>query len=130
MNVLIQTARQILKSHPTKVKHITFIVKNINSNNPKILCYGLNNPNKTSPLAKKFGHRFASIHSELAAIKNFPFPLTKLGKYDILNLRVLVSGQISMAKPCRHCQKMLFAFGVKNIFYSDFNGKIQLEGLK
>lgn len=100
-----------------KQKHFTFIC-----DGNKVISVGWNKPFKTHPLAAKFGHRFANIHSELDAINNFMHPVSELKKYNLINIRLLANRQLAMSKPCIPCQYMLASFGVDRIMYSTCNG--------
>lgn len=84
--------------------------------------FGYNDGFHTHPLAKKFGHRYSAIHSELAALKNFPHNIDYLDKCTLINLRINKSNQLCMSKPCIKCQAMLAVFGIKRIFYTDYFG--------
>jgi tRNA(Arg) A34 adenosine deaminase TadA len=100
-------------------KHFTFITRR-----KKIISMGWNQSFKTHPLAAKFGHRFQSIHSELNAIQNFPYRVSELCKYDIINLR-LSGNNLTIAKPCQKCRNMLWYFGVRHVGYSTFFGQYE-----
>ena len=117
---LIDKARQILKDEPKNIKHVTFVL-----NRGTVICYGINKPHKTSPLAKKFGHRSSCIHSELAAILKFPHAPKELRKYTFVNIRVMANGSIGMSKPCKHCQLLLMAFGIKNVWWTNKVGEFE-----
>lgn len=99
-------------------KHFSFIVER-----NKIISYGWNNGYRTCPISARYGHRFSGIHSELAAIRNFPYPPVFLSQYRIVNLRVLSAGTLGLSKPCVYCQKMLFDFGISDIWYSTNTGE-------
>lgn len=43
----------------------------------------------------------------------------------LLVIRVLKSGELSMAKPCEVCTKLIKYAKIKNVYYSDWNGDIQ-----
>jgi deoxycytidylate deaminase len=94
-------------------KHFTFICER-----KKIISVGWNKPFKSHTLAKKFGYRFSSIHSELDAINNFPYPVADLRNYDIINVRLYADRSLALSCPCSRCSKLLAAFGVKNIVFS------------
>ena len=99
--------------------HFSFIVdKN------KIVSFGWNNGWKTHPMAAHYGHRFNAIHSELAAIKNFPYPLRELKNYNLVNIRVKKDLSLGHAMPCSFCQKMLESFEISGVYYSGRNGEL------
>lgn len=113
---LIEKARSILQRYP-KSQHISFIIKR-----NTIICWGRNQKFKTTPLARKFNYRFFAIHSELNCISNFPYPIRKLPKYRIVNVRIRKLGDVGISKPCLICQRMLYSFGVREIYYTIGNG--------
>ncbi len=123
MNHLIELARKnILPQITCRHKHVTFILYQ-----NKIVSSGYAQAFKTDPIAKRYGYRFESIHSELHAIKRFPYRPSKLVDCQFVNIRFMANGSIGMAKPCLICQKLLVAFGVKkkNIHYTNKDGKFQ-----
>jgi len=73
---------------------------------------------KTHPIAKKFGHRFACIHSELDCVNNFPYRAGELCEYDFYNVRLYKNKSVALSKPCLLCQYMLSSFNVKKVYYS------------
>jgi hypothetical protein len=75
-------------------KHFSFIFRKT-----RLVAFGINAPYKTHPVALRFGHRFASIHSELAAILSFPYPNKELRDCRLINVRVDKYGKIIKAEP-------------------------------
>jgi deoxycytidylate deaminase len=101
-------------------KHFSFIVcKN------EILSMGWNNVKKTHPLALKNGYAFPFIHSELDAIIKFDEPLKKLRYCSIINVRLTKTNKVTLSRPCKNCQGLLLAFGVKEILYSNELSKFE-----
>lgn len=84
----------------------------------KIIASGLNDCWKTSTLSNKFGHRFNSIHSEIAVIKNCPVHWRELPNLTMVNVRLNRNMELMMAKPCSFCAKMLDYFEVGEVYYS------------
>lgn len=116
---LIEHARLLVPNLHWRCRHVSFVViRN------RIIALGVNSYNKTSPLAKKFGARDAYIHSELGAIVNAGRGID-LSKTTVYNVRIDLSGQLRMSKPCESCQKLLCAFNVRRCFYTDDNGKFK-----
>ena len=110
---LVDVARLMLDKPNSKYKHFSFIVyENI------IFSIGFNNTTKTHPLAHKYGHRFASTHSEINALAKFPYAIRHLRKYDMVNIRLNKKGDIRLSKPCMPCQNLLVTFAIHNIYYS------------
>lgn len=93
--------------------HFSFIMKK-----KKIVSFGYNNAWKTSSLAAKYGHRFSCIHSELMAIKNFPYHISELCNFTFVNVRLRRNGDIALSKPCQCCSRMLDAFGISEVYYT------------
>jgi len=103
-----------------KHRHISFIIlKN------KIVSIGYSHSKKTDPLAKQYGHRFNSVHSEISAIKKFPFRIKKLSKCTMVNIRIMADGTIGMSKPCIHCQKLLKDFEIGEVYYTTKDGALK-----
>jgi tRNA(Arg) A34 adenosine deaminase TadA len=94
-------------------RHFSFIVER-----NKIVSFGWNSSLKTHPLAAKFGHKFSSIHSELHAIKNFPYSPKELVHYDFINIRINRNHTYCLSKPCIHCMQLLIAFNIPKVIYS------------
>jgi len=95
----------------SRQRHFTFITQR-----NKIICFGRNRIFHSHPLAAKFLHRFADIHSELAAISAFPYSLRELRDYEIINLRVRrLDNSMGISIPCPHCVAMLISFNVKSV---------------
>lgn len=104
----------------TKYKHFSFLTQR-----NKVVSIGYNLSFHTHPLAKKYGYRFSNIHSELDAIKKFPFSPSLLPKYTMVNIRIMGSSRLGLSKPCRKCQRLLKDFGITNIWYSTHNGNFE-----
>lgn len=105
----------------SRFKHFSFILMR-----NKTLSVGYNLGFTTHPLAKKYGYRFSSIHSELKAIKNFPYSLDVLSKCKMVNIRIMKNKKLGMAKPCHICSKLLLDFELNEIWYTDEKGKFKL----
>lgn len=116
-NKLHQVSINLKHTTNTSSPHFTFLIKRNN-----IICFGVNNTVKTHPLANQFGHRFNSIHSELACINNFQYPISQLNKFDMVNVRITSDNKLAMSKPCNQCIRMLRSFGVHEVVYSTKHG--------
>lgn len=114
---IVDVARNLFDLPIGRFKHFSFIC-----NRNKIVSVGWNKAFKTHPLAKRFGHRFNCIHSELDAITSFNHPVSSLHKYKFYNVRLRTNGKLAVAKPCLHCQYMLSSFGVEKVWYSSPTG--------
>lgn len=98
-------------------KHFSFIIKR-----NRIISLGWNLQKKTDTFAHKFKYKHPFIHSELMAIKNFPYPPTELYKCKMINIRLNNNKQLRLSKPCKNCQNLLNFFELKEIWYSHNNG--------
>lgn len=68
-----------------------------------------------------------TAHAEASAITNLlrQSRLDDLCNSDIYVTRFTKSGTVSCAKPCVHCFNLIQAVGIRKIFYTDFDGKVQ-----
>ena len=58
------------------------------------------------------------LHAEMDLIRKF-----KPGEVSEINVvRFLKDGSLTMAMPCKYCQKYLKQYGVKKVRYTDWNG--------
>jgi hypothetical protein len=119
---VVEISRSLVDLPVSRFKHFSFICER-----NKIVSFGYNRNRVTHPTAKRFGHRFSCIHSELDAIRNFPYPLSYLKRYTFINVRIYRDGSLGLARPCIHCQHMLFSFGVKQVIYSIPSGFKELQ---
>lgn len=117
---LVEKSFALIDLPQSNRKHFSFIVRRT-----KIVSFGWNMAKKTHPWAAKYGKNidYPFIHSELAAIKNFPFPPIELEKCSLINTRVCPSGKIRISKPCEHCMNLLDVFSFKHVYYTDDEGK-------
>lgn len=97
----------------------------------RVIASGVNSYSKTHPLMKYFSeiageseHK-ASIHAELnACLKSGDKEID-----SILVQRFDLQGKPKLAKPCRTCQVMLKAMGVKTVRYTTEEGVKEYEVL-
>lgn len=94
-------------------KHFSFLLRK-----NRIAAIGWNNAWKTHPLSKRFGTRFAGIHSELAVIKNARYDIETISRLTLVNIRVNSHGLVLNSRPCISCQKLLTQFDIRNIYWS------------
>ena len=97
----------------------------------KVLSYGINMYDNTRGVG--------TTHAEANAIKNLP-PMPRnrhhLKRIDMLVIRTSQSGKIGMSKPCIKCILDMLTipqkrgYIIKDIYYSDANGKIIKTSLK
>lgn len=67
-----------------------------------------------------------SIHAEEALSQKLRkiSAIERYGSIDILVMRVRKDGSFGMAKPCAGCNNLLTRYGIRNINYTDDEGKI------
>lgn len=107
----------------SRQKHFSYIM-----DGAKIVSFGYNNGWKTHPLSRVYGHRYHATHSEMHAINNFPYPISEIGEYDMVNIRLRPDGSLGLAAPCRHCRKLLQTFSPRRIWYSNNLQGFTLDG--
>jgi deoxycytidylate deaminase len=73
--------------------------------------------NKSHPLLAKYG--YYAIHAECDAI------LRASEGDTLLVVRILKNGKFACSKPCAKCLKFAKDYGIKTIFFVDWDGKIQ-----
>jgi deoxycytidylate deaminase len=80
------------------------------------------NSNKTHPKfvrMNKDGTESAELHAEMSVIR-----FAKPGD-TLLVVRYNAIGELSMSKPCIHCQKFIKESGISKVEYTDWNGDIK-----
>lgn len=111
-NRCLDQSRNLLKLAKFRCKHFSFLIdKN------KIVCFGINLQYKTHPLAKKYGHRFSSIHSEVHCLSRYK---GDTGGLVLLNIRLDNWGNLKDSKPCEYCEKFLHDRNIQFIYSTDF----------
>jgi deoxycytidylate deaminase len=129
LNKLVDLSMPLLRNRPGSSRHISFIVKR-----NKILSVGLNNSSKTHPLSQKYGHRFASIHSELDAIL-IARSLSDFNGSTLINIRLSSLSFhkkynrpiLRSSKPCGSCMRILAAHPeIKKVYFTNDDGFEQL----
>jgi len=70
-------------------------------------------------LKKKYG--YFSIHAECDCILN----AAKSQGDTLIVVRILKNGELSCSKPCEKCIKFAKDYGIKKIYYIDWNKKIR-----
>lgn len=80
------------------------------------------NSDKTHPIATRSyptGKPAHQLHAEMDALR-FARPGDKL-----IVVRFLNSGELAIAKPCEHCQRLIKEKGISLVEYSDINGDMK-----
>jgi len=114
---LIELARALHYCPVGDQKHFSFIVLR-----NKVISIGWNNKVKSNPLNQKYGYRYDKPHSELIAIKNFPYPNKELSRHTLVNVRIGRANDVIMCKPCMYCQNLLKTFNIKEVYYTNAMG--------
>lgn len=87
----------------------------------KIISTGRNYFYKTHPKAT---NALRTIHAEVDCVR-------RIGRFEdpvnstLVIVRETNSGLLSMAKPCPHCMDLLYQIGVKDIWYTNYNGNLE-----
>lgn len=98
----------------------------------KMIAFAKNNPIKFDAKAYKIGEMF-----NIETYKEYPYPHAEshlvsklLDRYNTIDpswkivvLRINREGRLLLSKPCNNCQKILDALNLKNVYYSNNNGK-------
>jgi len=122
MTELIEHAREHIEypaSYNAGQFHFTYIM-----DGSRIVSWGHNKTKKTHPLAKKYGHKFSCIHSELDALLK---ARNNLGRCKVVNVRIKKNNQPGLSKPCPACQELLKDHGIESVYYTTENGFEVLE---
>ena len=77
---------------------------------------------KTHPFLAKFA-KFPFQHAETATILSYG--LDNCVGLDLYVTRYRRDGKVSMAKPCKTCQKIIELVGIRNVYYTDWSGNIK-----
>ena len=88
--------------------------------------YGVNSSECSTRFRRKYrdGQIGYHLHAEMALLKK-----CKEGEIDTIKvIRFSKNGSITMAQPCPYCQKFLRQYGVKRVFYTNWDG--EWESLK
>ena len=128
---LVAVAKRLWASSKTQDAHfhVTFALRR-----KRTMAYGINKRATTHPrncqipyIGMHTGHLLCKeigVHSEMACI-------LRLGREScrditFVNVRIGLSGQVLMAKPCFGCGHLLRQIGFRNVFYSTAEGEFAL----
>lgn len=108
-------------------KHRYIIVAHAYDRKGRILACATNSYTKTHPVQKHFATKVGHfdkqfLHAEIACIlrcKEQIIHTLKVWRYG-------ADGMLLCAKPCCICQEAIRAFGIPNVWYSDFNTMVKL----
>lgn len=73
------------------------------------------------------GVNSGNTHAEVAALRNI-WPNRRAG-LKIISVRLTKAGKFANAKPCADCQRFLKNNGVKTVWYSDCDSRMQMMRL-
>ena len=119
----LELAMPLIESIDCSAKHVSFVVRK-----NEIVAVGINRKDKTHPLAKKYGTRFNTIHSELDAILRAS-KKNNFKSCDLINVRLSSDSCrkrrpiMRNSKPCSSCMKLILASPqIRNVFYTTDTG--------
>ena len=75
------------------------------------------------------GNRYlpSKLHSEVAALQKIKYLDIDFSKVHVYVYRELRDGTISCARPCPACKQLIHELGIKNVYYSDWDGSFVKE---
>lgn len=112
------TAREMAMSNGESY-HLAAVLRRGKSN----IRIGINN-SKTNPRFSrtyKDGHTCYTLHAEMDAL------IAAQPGDTLIVFRWSKRGKVTMARPCRHCQRHIKEAGIKSVVYSHWNGKFYEE---
>lgn len=104
-------------SHKARMGCVIFNKKTIIS---KSYNSALKSRKKLHPKYQKWDY---SVHAELDAIIKARHDLKGC---SLLIVRLNKNNELRMSKPCHHCMKYIEHVGIKNIFYTDNEGRLNI----
>jgi tRNA(Arg) A34 adenosine deaminase TadA len=118
LDSLVEKSFALFELPQSRAKHFSFVVRK-----HRLLSLGWNMTTKTHPMAKRFGQEeWPYIHSELMAVRNFPYPPAELDRCVLINTRIGLDKKIRMSKPCDCCRRLIAAFGFREVWYTGVAG--------
>ncbi len=118
LNLAINQAKKVILGDRKSGKYRLGAVLFSNNN---ILSVGNNKFSKTHPLSLT---PYKSICAEFDAILGVP--RNELEGSNICVVRINQKNELTMARPCAHCQRLLKQSGIKKVYWSDFSGAINV----
>lgn len=89
--------------------------------NKRILCKQCN-IYRTHPKLSKYS-LYPYLHAESRTLIHFG--LQNVANNDMLVVRVTKDNKLTMAKPCKACMHIMQDYGIRNIYYSDWEGNVR-----
>lgn len=97
--------------------HFSFIIRK-----NRVRAIGWNNSVKTHSLAYEHDYQYPMQHAELSAITRFDGKIEELRKCTLINVRINKEGQVLYSRPCKNCTRLLKAFSLNDVYFSDKRG--------
>jgi deoxycytidylate deaminase len=115
---LIRIAQDNATKQDVRYRHTSVLVyKN------RIVSIGVNSYKKTHPIAWQRGRNsWCFVHSEVASLAAYRGLVSDLRHCTMYNVRVGVRGDIQLSKPCQNCTKVMIAFGLRRVAYTNDEG--------
>lgn len=121
-------AFRAIENHPYK-KEMNYLHAAVLVKGGRILSVGINKPSQNS-YVRRFGpYDHVTLHSELDAI------LQVRKKIDLTGCKMYVArlfkknGEPAISRPCEWCQETLKKFGIKKVYYTSWDGSIEVENV-
>jgi len=93
------------------------------ANKWKILGFGFNK-SKTHPVAVDTYTQ--CIHAEMAAIQSAKHKDLVGADLFVVRVKRSIGQPKGMSKPCEHCTKLIQNCGIKRVFYTNENGRVEM----
>lgn len=117
-NILVTAISECRKSEGHIYRHGCVIW-----DDERIISKGHNNTVKFHRL-KKYGYPFLMLHSESSAI--IKKDMKALHGANLLVIRLSPADtKLCSSKPCKHCMSMIVEAKIKNLYFSNTEGKIE-----
>ncbi len=121
MDSIIKLAiNQALKVEIYRRRNTTFRLGAVLFHKNNVINTGRNFANKTHP---KSNSPFKNIHAEFDAIISVPRFL--LEGASLMVVRIGMTNDLLMARPCSDCYSLIKKVGIKRLYYSTNQGKIE-----
>ena len=85
----------------------------------RVISTGYNDMRKTHTIMQKYNRDKTwapGLHAEVDAC--IGVPAAEMDGADLYVVRILKSGHLAMARPCRICQRFILDVGIRRVYYS------------
>ncbi len=113
--------RQARKTDVTLKRKNKYRVGAVLFDKKRIISVGNNKFNKTHPSSP---HSFKAICAEWDCV--FGIERDELKFASLCVVRINSKGELTMSRPCAFCSKFLSASGIRKVYWSDFEGRMNL----